>query len=109
MEVIFQKIDGGMQNESQRGATRCPSGLVTRPPWWPCRVAAWTPGATPVSPLWPIYSPSTKTPKRGGVSRVPPLLRGGILQRIKDISSGRFRRGEHLLEGEIIAIIITIV
>src|SRR3954465_11972692 len=56
-----------MQNESQRGATRCPGGHLARPTPGARREVAWTPGATPGSLLWPIYPSSAKNPKGGGV------------------------------------------
>src|SRR3954471_14144103 len=51
-----------------------------------CREAAWTPGATSGSPLWPISSPFPKNPKKEKSFGVPPSLHGGNLQKRKGIS-----------------------
>lgn len=72
-----------MQKGSQRGATGCPGGHLARPPPWPRREGAWSPWPTPGSPLWPIYSSSSRNPKKERVYGVPPPLRGGNLQRRK--------------------------
>src|SRR3954469_15461459 len=74
-------------------ATRCPGATLARPPLGVRREAAWTPGATPDSPLWPIYSSSFEKPKNRHIPRVLPPLRGRNLQRRKDISGGKIPLG----------------
>src|SRR4051812_37666083 len=93
MEVVFQKNDRDTQNGNQRVSTRSPGGPLARPPPGARRVASWTPGATPGSPLWPIYPPSPEKSKKRGVSAVPPPPRGGNLCRRKDISGRKILLG----------------
>src|SRR3954470_24328395 len=92
-----------------RGPTRQPEGCLARPPllaapgtllgaWWP-----------PSVPPFAYKTPWGRNPKRRVLSVF--LRRHGAetYRREKPSPAGRFRRGDHLPEGEIIAIIIIIV
>src|SRR3954466_5448257 len=67
------------------------------------------PGGPPRCPLYPIYPPWGRNPKR---RRISVFLRrqGAETYKGEEPSpAGRFRRGDHLPEGEIVAIVIIIV
>ena len=92
----------------QRGATRGQA-----PPWRAPprarREASWLPGPTPGAPLWPILPPQGRNPKIRGVLEFRRRLVAETYREEKASPAGRFRRGEHLSEGEIVAIVITII
>ena len=103
------KNDWESPKEEVRGPTRQPEGCLARPPllaaprnllgaWWPLLV-----------PPFAYLTPLGWKPQNKSCFRVSPPPRGGNLQRRKAISGGQFRRGDHLPEGEIVAIIIIIV
>src|ERR1041385_1137211 len=59
------------------------------------------PGPLPAPPLWPIYSSSSKNPKEG---EFPEFRRRSLVETYREEKpslAGRFRRGDHLPEGEI--------
>ena len=83
------------------------------PPWHAPprarRVASWLLGPTPGPPLWPILPPRGRNTKKGGVSEFCRRLMAETYREEKASPAGRFCRGDHLLEGEIVAIVITII
>ena len=86
-----------------------PRSPLARPPPRARREAAWTPGATPGSPLWHIYPSSPKTLK---IEEFTEFRRRSMVETYgeeKPSPASRFRRAEHLPEGEIVSIVITIV
>src|SRR3954466_7254898 len=92
-----------------RGPTRQPEGCMARPPSWPRQAPSWMPGGPPRCPLSPIQPPWGRNPKNKVLSAF--LRRHGAetYRREKPSPAGRFRRGDHLPEGEIIAIVVVIV
>src|ERR1043165_1827785 len=89
--------------------TRQPEGCLARPPSWPPQAPSWIPGGPPRCPLSPIRPPWGENP---GYRRVSVFLHrhGAETYRgEKSSPAGRFRRGDHLPKGEIVAIVIIIV
>ena len=101
------KIHGGYFPEEWRSFTeKEPEGghqVPRRPPGAapprPRRVAAWTPGATPGSPLWPIYPSSSENPREREFTEFRRRSVAETYREEKTFPAGRFRRGEHLPEG----------
>src|SRR3954464_4931439 len=67
------------------------------------------PGGPPRCPLSPIYPPWGRNPKKRVLSAFLHRHGAETYRREKPSPAGRFRRGDHLPEGEIVAIIIVIV
>src|SRR4051812_430466 len=103
------KDDCDSPKEEVRGPTRQPEGCLAQPPSWRRQAPSWMPGGPPRCPLSPIKPPWGRNPKKIVLSAF--LRRHGAetYRREKPSPAGRFRRGDHLLEGEIVAIIIIIV
>src|SRR3954462_11124531 len=100
--------DWGSPKMEVRGPTRQPEGCLARPPSWPRQEPSWMPGGPPRCPLSPIKKPSGRNP---GYRRISVFRRrhGAETYRgEKPSPAGRFRRGDHLPEGEIFAIIIIV-
>src|SRR3954470_19257910 len=95
--------------EEVRGPTRQPEGCLARPPSWPRQAPSWVTGGPPRCPLSPIKPPWGRNPKRRVLSAFLRCHRAETYRREKPSPAGRFRRGDHLPEGEIVAIIIIIV
>src|ERR1043165_4651683 len=94
--------------EEVRGPTRQPEGFLARPPSWPRQAPSWMPGGPPWCPLSPIRPPWGRNPgyRRDSMFR---HRHEAETYRGKPSPTGRFRRGDHLPEGDIIAIIIIVV
>ena len=102
-------IDWDSPRMEVRGPTRQPKGCLARPPSWPRQAPSWMPGGPPWCPLSPIKPPWGRNPIN---RRISVFLRryGAETYRGENPSpAGRFRWGDHLPEGEIIAIVIIIV
>src|ERR1043165_3901118 len=92
-----------------RGRTRQAEGCLARPPSWQRQAPSWMPGGPPRCPLSPIRPPWGRNPGYRRVS-VFRRLHGAETYRGENPSpTGRFRWGDHLPEGEIVAIIIIII
>ena len=70
---------------------------------------SWMPGGPPRCPLWPILSPGVKTLKQEEFSSFVVASWWKPTEKKNPSPAGRFRRGDHLPEGEIITIVIIIV
>src|ERR1041384_6922106 len=92
-----------------RGPTRQPEGCLARSPSWPRQAPSWMPGGPPRCPLSPIRPPWGENPGYRRVSMFRCRHRAETYRGEKPSLAGRFRRGDHLPEGEIIAIVIIIV
>src|SRR3954466_13168941 len=95
--------------EEVRGPTRQPEGCLARPPSWPRQATSWVPGGLPRCPLSPIKPPWGRNPRRRVLSAFLHHHGAETYIREKPSPAGRFRRGDHLPEGEIVAIIIIII
>ena len=78
-EILFiQKTLEGTKNNHRR-ATRGQGAHLARPRWDPCQQGAWSPGATPWSPLSPIFIPRIENHHSGALfskpTSVPPPSR----------------------------------
>src|SRR3954467_7474703 len=92
-----------------RGPTRQPEWCLAQPPSWPRQAPSWMPGGPPRCSLSPIRPPCGENPKYRRVS-VFRCHHGVETYRGETPSpAGRFRRGDHLPEGDIISIIIIII
>src|ERR1041385_8108326 len=103
------KIDWGSLRMEVRGPTRKPEGCLVRPPPWPRQAPSWIPGGPPRCPLSPIRPPWGRNPKRRRVFVFRRRHGAETYRGEKPSPAGRFRRGDHLPEGEIVAIIIIII
>src|SRR3954463_3804388 len=103
------KIDWGSPKMEVRGPTRQPEGCLARPPSWPHQAPSWMPGGPPRYPLSPIRPPWGENPKNRRVFMCRRHHWAETYRGEKPSPAGRFRRGDHLPEGEIVAIIIIIV
>src|SRR3954466_6714163 len=103
------KIYWGSPRMEVRGPTRPPEGCLARPPSWPRQAPYWMPGGPPRCPLSPIKPPWGRNPKRRVLSAFFRRHGAETYRREKPSPAGRCRRGDHLPEGEIVAIIIIIV
>src|SRR3954467_8341864 len=92
-----------------RGPTRDPEGSLGRHPPRARRAPSWPPGPTPGVPLWPILPPGVKTLKIEEFRSFAAASWRKPTEKKKPSPAGRFRRGDHLPEGEIVAIVIIIV
>src|ERR1044072_5148100 len=104
------EINWESPKEEVRVPTRQPAGGLARPP--PGR-ARHPPGCrvAPLGAPFRLYNPLGWKPLKKSCFRVSPPPRGGNLQRRKAISGGQIPpgrsppgRGDHLPEGEIVAI-----
>src|ERR1041385_2465798 len=99
-------IDWGSPKMEVRGPTRQPEGCLARAPSWPRQAPSWMPGGPPRCPLSPIRPPWGENPKYRRVSVFHRRHGAETYRGEKPSPAGRFRRGDHLPEGEIVAIII---
>src|SRR3954462_15028101 len=109
MRSIFMRIDWESPKEEVRGPTRQPEGCLARPPSWQGHAPSWVSGGPPRCPLSPINPPWGRNPKRRVLSAFLRRHGAATYRREKPSPAGRFRRGDHLPEGDIIAVIIIIV
>src|SRR4051812_45904799 len=103
------EIDWGSPRMEVRGPTRQPEGCLARPPSWPRQSSSWVSGGPPRCPLSPIKPPWGRNL---GYRRSSAFRRRHEAETYigeKPSPAGRFRRGDHLPEGEIVAIAIIIV
>ena len=99
----LEEAKGGLEGSHQ--GPRRPLGAPPRAR----REAAWGPGPTSGAPSG-LYLPlGVKTLKRREFTEFRRRSVAETYREEKSSPAGRFRRGEHLPEGEIIAIVITIV
>src|SRR4051812_13201187 len=103
------KIDWGSPRMEVRGSTRQPEGCLAWPPSWPRQAPSWMPGGPPRCPLSPMRPPWGENPKNRRFSVFHRRHGAETYREEKPSPAGRFRRGDHLPEGEIVAIIIIIV
>ena len=103
------KNDWGSPKVEVRGPTRQPEGCLARPPSWPRQAPSWIPGGPPRCPLSPIRPPQGRNPGYREVSVFRCRHGAETYRGEKTSPAGRFRRGDHLPEGEIVAIIIIII
>src|ERR1041385_6846281 len=101
-------IDWGSPKMEVRGPTMQPEGCLARPP--PGR-ARHPPGClvAPSVPPFAYITPWGVNPKRGVVSSFRRRHGAETYRGEKPSPVGKFRRGDHLPEGEIVAIIFIIV
>src|ERR1041385_6952007 len=103
------KIDWGSPKEGVRGPTRQPERCLARPP--PGR-ARHPPGClvAPLGAPFRLYKPpGVETPKEESFSVFRRRHGAETYKGEKPSPAGRFHRGDHLPEGEIVAIIIIVV
>src|SRR3954469_19214782 len=94
----------GRPKIDQRGPNRDPEGSLARPPR-ARQTPSWMPGGPPRCPLWPILPPWVETPKQEEFWSFAAASWRKPTEKKKPSPAGRFRRGDHLLEGEIITIV----
>ena len=70
---------------------------------------SWMPGGSPWCPISPILPPGVETLKREEFRSFAAASWRKPTQKKKPSPTGRFRRGDHLPEGEIVAIVVIIV
>src|SRR3954468_6362430 len=102
-------IDWGSLRMEVRGPTRKPEGCLARPPSWPRQAPSWMPGGPPRCPLSPIRPPWGRNHKKRRVSVFFHCHGAETYKGEKPSSAGRFRWGDDLPEGKIVAIVIIIV
>src|SRR3954464_3208317 len=90
-----------------RGPTRDPEGSLAPPR--ARRAPSWPPGPTPGVPLWPILPPGVKTLNIEEFRSFSAASWRKPTEKKKPSPAGRFHRGDHLPEGEIVSIVINIV
>src|ERR1041385_3777838 len=102
-DILGITEDGG--EGTHQTARRVPGAA----PSWPRQAPSWMPGGPPRCPLSPIKPPWGRNPKKRGVSVFRRRHGAETYRGEKPSPAGRFHRGDHLPEGEIVAIIIIIV
>src|SRR4051812_2610839 len=95
--------DGG--EGTHQAATRVPGAGPPRERQTP----SWMPGGPPRCPLSPILPPGVKTLEKEQFWSFSAASWRKPTEKKKPSPAGRFRRGDHLPEGEIIAIVVIIV
>src|SRR3954469_19774845 len=90
---------------THQGSRRVPGAASPRAR----RAPSWPPGPTPGVPLWPVLPPRVKTLNIKEFRSFIAASWRKPIEKKKPSPAGRFRRGDHLPEGEIIAIVIIVV
>src|SRR3954469_24030963 len=98
----------GRPKIDQRGPNRDPEGSLARPPR-ARQAPSWMSGGPPRCPLWPILPPGVDNLKQEEFRSFAAASWRKPTEKKKPSPAGRFRQGDHLPEGDIIAIVIIIV
>src|SRR3954468_10078274 len=101
------KIHWSQPKRDPRGPTRQPVGCLAPPR--ARQAPSWMPGGPPRCPLWPILPPGVETLEQEEFRSFTAASWRKPTEKKRPSPAGRFRRGDHLPEGEIIAIVIIIV
>src|SRR3954464_5314216 len=102
------KIHRRPSKKDLRGPTRQPEGSLACPPR-ARQAPSWMPGGPPRCPLSPILPPGVKTLEHEEFRSFAAASWRKPTEKKKPSPAGRFRRGDHLPEGDIITIVIIIV
>src|ERR1041384_6236513 len=98
------KNDWGTPKMGVRGPTRQLEGCLARPPR-ARQAPSWMPGGPPRCPLSPILPLGVETLKNEEFQSFAAASWWKPTEKKKPSPTGRFRRGDHLPEGEIVAIV----
>src|SRR4051812_39823715 len=90
-----------------RGPTRDPEGSLARP--LGRQAPSWMPGGPLGAPSGQYYPPGVETLKKREFRSFADASWRKPTEKKKPSSAGRFRQGDHLPEGEIVAIVIIVV